>query len=91
MFSWEVPNLNGKKRAETGTHYSRGKRQLGETPTLHWYHLQSPIESKHDSPVYSQRRPLPINLKDDLTVELALMQRYAITTTLRFSDKTCSL
>ena len=36
-------------------------------------------------PAYSQSLPTPINLKDDITVELALLHRYGITTTLPFS------
>ena len=36
-------------------------------------------------PVYTQSLPVPINLKEDLTVELALMHRYGIITTLLFS------
>ena len=38
-----------------------------------------------DRPAYSQSLPTPINLKDDITVELALLQKYGIITTLSFS------
>ena len=38
-----------------------------------------------DSPAYSQSLPTPINLRDDITVELALLHRYGIITTLPFS------
>ena len=38
-----------------------------------------------DRPTYSQSLPTPINLKDDITVELALLHRYGIITTLPFS------
>ena len=38
-----------------------------------------------DRPAYSQSLPTPINLKDDITVELALLHRYGIFTTLPFS------
>ena len=38
-----------------------------------------------DRPAYSQSLPSPINLKDDITVELALLHRYGIITTLPFS------
>ena len=38
-----------------------------------------------DSPAYSQSLPTPINLKDDITVELALLHKYGIITTLPFS------
>ena len=36
-------------------------------------------------PAYSQSVPTPINLKDDITVELALLHKYGIITTLRLS------
>ena len=38
-----------------------------------------------DRPAYSQSLPTPINLKNDITVELALLHRYGIITTLPFS------
>ena len=38
-----------------------------------------------DRPVYSQSLPTPINLNDDITVELALLHKYGIITTLPFS------
>ena len=43
------------------------------------------ITPKDDSPVYSQSLPTPINLKEDIHVELALLHRYGIITTLPFS------
>ena len=36
-------------------------------------------------PAYSQRLPAPINLKEDILVELALLHKYGIITTLPFS------
>ena len=38
------------------------------------------LTSKDDNAVYSQSIPMPIYLKEDLIVELALMQKYGITT-----------
>ena len=38
-----------------------------------------------DRLAYSQNLPTPINLKDDITVELALLHKYGIITTLPFS------
>ena len=38
-----------------------------------------------DRPAYSQSLPTPISLKDDITVELALLHKYGIKTTLPFS------
>ena len=46
------------------------------------------LTPQDDKPVYTQRLPVPINLKEDLTgsgQELALMHRYGIITTLPFS------
>ena len=43
------------------------------------------LNPEDDSPAYSQSLPTPINLKDDILVELALLQRYGIITTLPFS------
>ena len=40
---------------------------------------------QHEEPVYSQSLPTPTNLKDDLLVELALLQEYGIITTLPHS------
>ena len=37
-----------------------------------------------EKPVYTQSLPVPINLKEDLSVELALRHRYGIITTLPF-------
>ena len=38
-----------------------------------------------DSPAYSQSLPAPINLKEDILVELAMLHKYGIITTLPFS------
>ena len=43
------------------------------------------LTPKVDSPAYSQSLPLPVNLKDDILVELALLHKYGIITTLPFS------
>ncbi len=43
------------------------------------------LTPEHDKPIYAQSLPTPINLKDDLTVELALMQYYRLITTLPYS------
>ena len=39
----------------------------------------------NNRPAYSQSLPAPINLKDDILVELALLHKYGIITTLPFS------
>ena len=43
------------------------------------------LTPKTDEPVYSQSLPCPINLKEDLTVELALMHYFGIIITLSHS------
>ena len=43
------------------------------------------LTPKDDSPAYSQGLPTPINLKEDILVELALLHRYGIITRLPFS------
>ena len=43
------------------------------------------LTPKDDSRAYSQNLPTPINLKEDILVELALLLRYGIITTLPFS------
>ena len=43
------------------------------------------LTSMDDKAVYSQNLPLPIHLKEDLIVELALMHKYGIITVLPFS------
>ena len=49
------------------------------------------LTPQDDIPLYTQRLPVPINLKEDLTVELALMYRYGIITTLPFSKYASSI
>ena len=43
------------------------------------------LTPKDDKAVYSQNLPIPIHLKEDLIVELALMHKYGIITVLPFS------
>ena len=44
------------------------------------------LTPKDDSPAYSQSLPAPINLKEDILVELAMLHKYGIITTLPFSE-----
>ena len=44
-----------------------------------------------DRPAYSQRLPTPISPKDAITVELALLHKYGIITTLTFSKYASSI
>ena len=49
------------------------------------------ITPKDDKAVYSQSLPMPIHLKEDLIVDLALMHKYVIITVLPFSKYTSSI
>ena len=44
------------------------------------------LTPKDDKAVYSQNLPMPIHLKEDLIVKLALMHKYGIITVLPFSN-----
>ena len=43
------------------------------------------LTPKDESPAYSQSLPTPVNLKEDILVELALLHKYGIIMTLPFS------
>ena len=43
------------------------------------------LTPKNDKPVYSQSLPMPIHVKEDVLVELALMYKYGILTVLPYS------
>ena len=43
------------------------------------------LTTKDERPIYTQSLPYELNSKEDLTVELALIHRYGIITTLPFS------
>ena len=43
------------------------------------------LTPKDDSPAYSQSLPAPISLKEDIFVELAMLHKYGMITTLPFS------
>ena len=45
------------------------------------------LTPEHEKPLYSQSLPTSTNLKDDLLVEIALMQEYGIITTLPYSKR----
>ena len=57
----------------------------------HWFDIGMNEEftvkltPKDDSPAYSQSLPTPVNLKEDILVELASLHKYGIITTLPFS------
>ena len=49
------------------------------------------LTPNYDRPADSQSLPTPINLKDDITVDLALLHKYVIITTLPISKYACPI
>ena len=49
------------------------------------------LTPKDHKAVYSQSLPMPIHLKEELLVELALMHKYGISTVLPYSEYACPI
>ena len=86
MFQWEGSQIEGndtKQLEQTIVEYidifARHRLDIGKQQ------FQSKTDSERRTPNLYAKLAIPINLKKDLTVELALMHRYGITTTLSFS------
>ena len=87
MFKWTDSLITGKDRdnlentiVDFHDIFARHRLDIGMNTQF-----KVSLTPKNDKPVYTQSLPVPINLKDDLTVELALMHRYGIVTILPFS------
>ena len=87
MFKWTDSLIAGKDRenledtiVEFNDISARHRLDIGMNTQF-----KVSLTPQDDKPVYTQSLPVPINLKEDLTVELALMHRYGIITTLPFS------
>ena len=87
MFKWDNSLITGEDRenlesilVEFNDIFARHRLDIGMNTQF-----KVSLTPKNDNPVYTQSLPVPINLKDDLTVELALMHKYGIITTLPFS------
>ena len=87
MFKWTDSLITGKDRdslentiVEFHDIFARHRLDIGMNTQL-----KVSLTPQDDKPVHTQSLPVPINLKEDLTVELALMHRYGIITTLPFS------
>ena len=87
MFQWEGSQIEGNDRKQL-------EQTIVEYNDIFAYHrldiginnsFKVKLTPKDERPIYTQSLPVPINLKEDLTVELALMHRYGIITTLPFS------
>ena len=87
MFQWEGSQIEGNDRKqleqtiiEYNDIFARHRLDIGINNNF-----KVNLTPKDERPIYTQSLPVPINLKEDLTVELALMHRYGIITTLPFS------
>ena len=87
MFKWNDSFIRGEDRenlksiiVEFNDIFARHRVDIGMNTQF-----KVCLTPKNDKPVYTQSLPVSINLNDDLTVELALMHRYGIITTLHCS------
>ena len=87
LFKWTDSLITGKDReslestlVEFNDIFARHRLDIGMNTQF-----KVSLTPRDDKPVYTQSLPVPINLKEDLTVELALMHKYGIITTLPFS------
>ena len=86
-FSWEGSVLNERERAavekvilEFHDIFARHRLDVGGNGEI-----KVKLTPEHDRPVFKRSPPCPIHYKEDLMVELALMQYYGIITTLATS------
>ena len=87
MFKWTNSLIMGKDRdnlentiVEFHDIFARHRLDIGMNTQC-----KVSLTPQDDKPLYTQSLPVSINLKEDLTVELALMHRDGIITTLPFS------
>ena len=87
MFKWTDSLITGKDRDRLkdtivgfNDIFARRRLDIGMNTQF-----KVSLTPQDDKPVYTQSLPVPINLKGDLIVELALMHRYGIIKTLAFS------
>ena len=78
MFQWEGSQIEGNDRkqleqtiVEYNDIFARHRLDIGINN-----HFKVKLTPKDERPVYTQSLQVPINLNEDLTVELALMHRY---------------
>ena len=93
MFKWEGSQIEGNDKkqleqtiVEYNDIFARHRLDIGINNSF-----KVKLTPKDERPIYTQSLPVPINLKEDLTVELALMHRYGIITTLPSSKKACPI
>ena len=87
MFQWEGSQVEGNDRkqleqtiVEYNHIFARHRLDIGINNTF-----KVKLTPKDERPIYTQSLTVQINLKEDLRVELLLMHRYGIITTLPFS------
>ena len=87
MFKWTDSLITGKDRenleatiVEFHDIFARHRLDIGMN-----MQFKVSLTPKDDKPMYTQSLPVPIDLKEDLTVELALMHKYGKITMLLFS------
>ena len=88
MFQWEGSQVEGddkKQLEQTGVEYNDSFARHPLDISIN-NSFKVKLTPKDQRPIYTQSLSVPINLKEDLTVELALMHRYGIITTLPFSN-----
>ena len=86
MFQWEGSQIKGDDRKhleqtiiEYNDIFARHRLDIGINNSF-----KINLTPKDERPVYTQSLPVPISLKEDLTIELTLLHRYGIKTTLPF-------
>ena len=86
-FKWDDTQLDDRDRkdienilVENHDLFARHRPDIGVN-----HDFKIKLTPKHGQPACTQSLPCPVNLKEDLTVELALMHYYGIITTLPFS------
>ena len=84
MFQWEGSQIEGDNRKqleqttiEYDEIFGRHRLDIGINNSF-----KMKLTPKDEGPIYTQSLPVRINLKEDLTVELELMHKYGIITTL---------
>ena len=80
QLSEDVQKDIGERLIEFNDIFARHRLDIGIN-----HDFKIKLTPKTDEPVYSQSLPCPTDLKEDLTVELALMHYFGIITTLPFS------
>ena len=87
MFKWEGSQIEGNDKkqleqtiVEYNDIFARHRLDIGINNNF-----KVKLTPKDERPIYTQSLPVPINLEEDLTVELALMHGYGKITTLPFS------